>query len=151
MSKLVRWTAPLALGAMSASASAHVTIWPKQSIAAAHEKYIVRVPNEKPVEMVALDVRFPAGLRVTSFEQKPGWMTEPIRDGSGQPVGVRWRGSLPPRQFAEFGLLAVNPAAAGDLVWNAVQTFADGSKAEWTGAAGSKTPAPRVTITPVPR
>jgi uncharacterized protein YcnI len=129
---------------LPAGALAHVTVWPRESVAGAHEKYEVRVPNEKTV-------RIPAGLRVTAFEQKPGWMTEPVRDASGKATGVRWTGRLPSQQFAEFGLLAVNPAAAGDLSWTAIQSFADGTKVEWSGPAGSKTPAPRVTIAPSPK
>lgn len=128
------------------AAFAHVTVWPKESTAGAHEKYEVRVPNEKQADTVAIEVRFPAGLRVTSFEQKPGWITEPLRDSSGRAIGVRWTGTLAPQQFTEFGLLAVNPPSAGDLSWSATQSFSDGTKVEWSGAAGSKTPAPGVTI-----
>ena len=127
-------------------AYAHVTVWPKESSAKAREKYEIRVPNEKQADTVAVELRFPAGLRVTSFEQKPGWMTEPIRDASGNAVGVRWTGRLAPQQFTEFGLLAVNPPAAGELSWTAVQSFSDGTRVEWSGPPGSKTPAPRVTI-----
>jgi uncharacterized protein YcnI len=136
----------LALFAAASPATAHVTVWPKQSAAGAHEKYEVRVPNEKPIDTVAVEVRFPSGLRITSFEQKPGWMTEPLRDAAGRILGVRWTGKLPPEQFAEFGLLAVNPAAPADLAWSATQTYADGTRTEWSGAPGSRTPAPHVTI-----
>lgn len=131
---------------LAASAAAHVTVWPKESSASAHEKYEVRVPNEKQVDTIAIEVRFPAGLRVTSLEQKPGWITEPVRDHSGIIVAARWSGKLPPLQFAEFGVLAVNPGAQGDLSWKATQVFADGTKLEWSGAQGSKTPAPQVAI-----
>lgn len=129
-------------------ALAHITVWPKQSVAGVHEKYVVRVPNEKQVDTVSIEVRFPPGLRARSFEQKPGWMTQPLSDQSGEANGVRWTGKLPPQQFIEFGLLAVNPKAAGEIGWSAVQTFADGSRIEWSGAPGSKTPAPRVVISP---
>jgi hypothetical protein len=135
-----------ALLLLPAGALAHVTVWPKESSAKAREKYEVRVPNEKQADTVAVELRFPAGLRVTSFEQKPGWMTESIRDASGNAVGVRWTGRLAPQQFTEFGLLAVNPPAAGELSWTAVQSFSDGTRVEWSGPPGSKTPAPRVTI-----
>jgi hypothetical protein len=131
---------------LSSVATAHVAVLPKESAAGAHEKYVVRVPNEKQVDTVAIELRFPASLRVRSFEQKTGWMTEPVRDGSGAFTGVLWRGTLPPQQFVELGLLAVNPATAGDLTWTAVQTFSDGTKVEWSGAAGSKTSAAHVTI-----
>ena len=142
--RMIPFAAALLL--MPAPALAHVTIWPKESTAKAREKYEVRVPNEKQADTVAVELRFPAGLRVTSFEQKPGWMTEPIRDASGTAIGVRWTGRLAPQQFTEFGLLAVNPPAAGELSWTAVQSFSDGTRVEWSGPPGSKTPAPRVTI-----
>jgi uncharacterized protein YcnI len=142
----------IALGIpIPAAAGAHVTVWPQKSTAGAHEKYEVRVPNEKQVDTIGIEVRFPAGLRATSFEQKPGWMTEPIRDSSGKLVAVRWTGKLPPQQFAEFGLLAVNPPAAGDLGWSAIQSYSDGTRVEWSGPPASKAPAPHVTITPAPR
>jgi len=146
MIRVIRVAAALGIATLSVAATAHVTVSPKESAVGAHVKYVVRVPNEKQVDTVAIEIRFPSALRVRSFEQRPGWMTEPVRDASGTLIGVRWRGSLPPQQFAEFGLLAVNPAAAGDLAWSAIQSFADGTKVEWSGAAGSKTPAPRVTI-----
>ena len=131
-------------------AAAHVTVWPKQSSLGAREKYEVRVPNEKPVDTIGVEVRFPAGLRVTSVEQKPEWRAEALRDPSGRLIGVRWTGKLGPEQFTEFGLLAVNPASGGELSFTAIQVFADGTRVEWSGAAGSKTPAPRVTLIQAP-
>jgi uncharacterized protein YcnI len=136
--------------AIASPAAANVSVWPQQSAPGAREKYEIRVPNEKQADTTAIELRFPAGVRVTSFEQKPGWMTEAVRDGSGRIVGVRWTGKLPPSQFAEFGLLAVNPASGNALVWPAVQTYADGTRIEWSGKPGSKTPAARVTLTPIP-
>jgi uncharacterized protein YcnI len=138
----------VALVGFAAPASAHVTVWPKASIAGAREKYEIRVPNEKQVDTIVVDVRLPAGLKVSSFEQKPGWSTELLRDSAGAIVGVRWSGKLAPMQFTEFGVLASNPAAASELLWSATQLYADGSRVEWSGPAGSKTPAPRVTLTP---
>jgi hypothetical protein len=137
--------------AIASPAAANVSVWPQQSAAGAREKYEIRVPNEKQSDTTAIEVRFPAGVRVTSFEQKPSWMTEAVRDGSGNIVGVRWTGKLPPSQFAEFGLLAVNPASGDALVWPAVQTYADGTRILWSGKPGSKTPAPRVTLAPASR
>jgi hypothetical protein len=142
----VALSAGAALICASTPAPAHVTVWPKQSEAGIHEKYDVRVPNEKQADTVIVEVRFPAGLRVSSFEQKPGWQTEPVRDGSGTVVGVRWSGRLPPHEFTEFGLLAVNPPSAADLSWTATQVYSDGTKIEWSGPPGSKTPAPHVLI-----
>jgi uncharacterized protein YcnI len=142
---------PIAFAAMlaiSMPASAHVTVWPKESVQGAGEKYEIRVPNEKQGDTIRVEVRFPAGLKVTSFEQKPGWSTEPLRDGSGVIVGARWTGRLPPMQFTEFAVLAVNPPRGCELAWAALQLYADGTRVEWSDAAGSKTPAPRETLRP---
>ena len=136
----------LAAMALAASASAHVTVSPKESMAGAHETYEVRMPNEKQADTIALELRFPAGLKINSIEQKPDWRTEPLRDASGALVGVRWTGKLAPMQFTRFGLLATNPSPPRNLVWTATQFYADGTKVEWKGAAGSKTPAPLVTL-----
>jgi len=133
--------------AAAAPAAGHVTVWPKESVQGAREKYEIRVPNEKQLDTVAVEVRFPSGLKVVSFEQKPGWNTEPLRDASGTIVGTRWTGRLPAMQFTEFGMLAANPSA-GELIWSATQIFSDGSKIEWAGPPGSKTPAARVRLKP---
>ena len=132
--------------ALATPAAAHVSVWPKESVQGAREKYEIRVPNEKQADTIALEIRFPAGLKVSSFEQKPGWNTEPLRDPSGVIVGARWTGKLPPQQFTEFGLIAANPATGGQLVWSATQVYADGTRVEWSGEPGSKAPAPRVTL-----
>ena len=142
---------PIAFATMLAvaiPASAHVTVWPRESVEGAREKYEIRVPNEKQADTIRVELRFPGGLKVTSFEQKPGWSTEPLRDGSGAIVGARWTGRLPPMQFTEFAVLAVNPPRAGELAWTALQLYADGTRVEWSGPAGSRTPAPRVTVRP---
>jgi uncharacterized protein YcnI len=138
----------LAAAALAASASAHVTVSPQQSAPGAREKYELRVPNERKSATITIEFHFPAGLRVTAVEQKPGWHAEAFRDASGNLTGVRWVGNLPPEEFTEFGLLGVNPAAAGELAFTAIQAFADGTKLEWSGAAGSKTPAARVKLVP---
>jgi len=136
----------VAAAMLATSATAHVTVWPQQSTPGAREKYELRVPNERKSATITVEVRFPANLRVTAVEQKPGWQAEAIRDPVGNLIGVRWVGNLPPEQFTEFGVLAVNPAAGSDLVFTAIQAFADGTKINWSGAAGSKTPSARVRL-----
>ncbi|MEA3080590.1 MAG: hypothetical protein QOD54_258 [Sphingomonadales bacterium] len=135
----------LAAVALASSASAHVTVSPQQSAPGAREKYELRIPNERKSATITVEFHFPTGLRVTAVEQKPGWQAEALRDPAGNLIGVRWIGSLPPEQFTEFGLIGVNPTA-GELVFTAIQAFADGTKINWSGAAGSKTPAARVRL-----
>jgi uncharacterized protein YcnI len=136
----------LAAGLLATSASAHVTVTPQQSAPGAREKYELRVPNERKSATITVEFRFPPGLRVTAIEQKPGWQAEALRDAGGNLTGVRWLGNLPPEEFTEFALLGVNPPSGSELVFTAVQAFADGTKIEWTGAVGSKTPAARVKL-----
>jgi uncharacterized protein YcnI len=115
-------------------------------MAGAFERYLVRVPNEKQVDTIAVEVRIPHGIRVEAFEQKPGWTAEPTRDANGVVTSVRWTGNLAPREFTELGLIAVNPSSPGELVWSAVQRFSDGTSVEWFGPVGSPTPAARISI-----
>lgn len=136
----------LAAAALATSASANVTISPQQSAPGAREKYELRVSNERKSATITVEIRFPAGIRVTAVEQKPGWHAEALRDASGNLTGVRWIGNLPPEQFTEFGVLGQNTASGGELVFTATQAFADGTKIEWSGAANSKTPAARVRL-----
>jgi uncharacterized protein YcnI len=141
----------LVAASLATGAAANVTVLPQQSAPGAREKYELRVPNERKSATITVEFRFPAGLRVTAVEQKPGWQAEAFRDATGNLTGVRWVGNLPAEEFTEFGLLGVNPPAGGQLVFTATQAFADGTKIEWSGAAGSKTPAARVRLVPAAR
>jgi len=53
-------------------------------------------------------------------------------------------------EFVEFGMLAINPKEATDLVWKFVQYYDDGTKEEFTGPVGSRLPSPVVTLKPAP-
>jgi len=148
MSRLLLTALGILIVAVPAAAPAHVTISPKSSNVGAWEKYVIRLPNEKPVATTALEIHFPAGLRVMSFEDKPGWRVEELRDTAGAVIGARWTGQLPPKRFIELGVIAVNPKTGTELVWSAVQSFADGTSVSWSGPKASSSPAPRVALEP---
>jgi uncharacterized protein YcnI len=137
----------LGAAALATSASAQVTVSPQQSAPGAREKYELRVANERRSDTITIEFRFSAGLRVMAIEQKPGWQAGALRDTTGNLIGVRWIGRLPPENFTEFGLLGVNPPKGSELTFTAIQAYADGTKVEWSGTASSKTPAPRVRLT----
>jgi uncharacterized protein YcnI len=139
------WIAIIAMLAV-APAFAHVTVQPKQSAPGAMEKYILRVPTEKFVPTVRVDVEFPAALNVSAFEPKAGWKIQEKKDSSGRITGVTLNGSLPPGESTQFNFTARNPAGQGKLVFKAIQTYEDGTTSEWTGPEGSKAPAPVVEI-----
>ena len=120
---------------------AHAVVFPRQSTPGAYEKYVLRVPNEKAVATTKVELRFPTGVRVTSFADVPGWRLEITTDSTNATVAATWTGTLPPQRFMEFPFVAVNPKTDARLEWPAFQTYADGERVEWTGPEGSKAPA----------
>jgi len=142
--------AALVLVVAPAIALAHAVVFPKTSTTGAYEKYVLRVPNEKAVATVRVEIRFPAEARVTSFGDVAGWQLEVQTDSAKRIVGAVWTGSLPPQRFVEFPFVAANPKSATRLVWPAIQTYADGERVEWTGAEGTKSPASATVIGAAP-
>jgi uncharacterized protein YcnI len=131
------------------AAQAHVTVLPRESTAGATQKYTVRVPNEKTIANVRVEVEFPANVEIMSVSEKAGWKLEVKKDASGKATGAVWSGaSLAPRDIAEFEFLARNPNGETKLVWKAVQVYEDGSRSEWTGPQGTRSPAPVTQIKP---
>ena len=124
------------------TAYGHVTIQPKQSTAGASVKYTMRVPTEKFVPTVRIEVEFPGALNVSSFESKPEWKIEEKKDASDRVSGATLTGSIAPGESPEFNFMARNPGEEGKLSFKVIQIYQDGSKSEWTGPEGSRTPAP---------
>ena len=120
---------------------AHAVVFPRQSTTGAYEKYVLRVPNEKAVATTRVEIHFPAGVRVTSFADVPGWQLEVVTDSAKAITAAIWTGNLPPERFVEFPFVAVNPKTDTKLEWLVYQTYADGERVEWTGPEGSKRPA----------
>jgi uncharacterized protein YcnI len=131
-------------------ALAHAVVYPKASTTGAFERYVLRVPNERKVATTRVEMNFPADVRVTSFEDVPGWQIDVKRDTAQRIVGAVWTGSLPPERFVEFPFSAANPKTATEIHWPVIQTYADGELAEWTGPAGSKRPASSTTVAAAP-
>ena len=127
-------------------AYAHVTIQPKESTAGVSVTYTMRVPTEKFVPTVRVEVEFPSTLNVSAFDAKSGWKIESNKDAAGKLRSASLTGSIPPGESALFTFTATNPSEATKLSWKVVQIYEDGSKSEWTGGEGSRTPAPTVQI-----
>ena len=119
----------------------HAVVYPRTSAPGAYERYVLRVPNEKTTATTRVEIRFPAELRVTSFEDVPGWQLEVLTDSAKRVIGAIWTGTLMPQRFVELPFMAANPKSGDRLVWPAYQTYADGERVEWTGDEGSKRPA----------
>jgi uncharacterized protein YcnI len=127
-------------------ALAHAVVYPKASTTGAFERYVLRVPNERKVPTTRIEMQFPSDVRVSSFQDVPGWAIEVKRDTAQRIVGAAWTGSLPPERFVELPFVAANPKTATEIQWPVIQTYSDGELAEWTGPAGSQRPASSTTI-----
>jgi uncharacterized protein YcnI len=127
-------------------AFAHAVVYPRTSAPGAYERYVLRVPNEKTTATTRVEIRFPAELRVTSFEDVPGWQLEVLTDSAKRVIGAVWTGTLAPQRFVELPFMAANPKSGDRLVWPSYQTYADGERVEWTGEEGSKRPASVTTL-----
>jgi uncharacterized protein YcnI len=124
----------------------HAVVFPKNSTSGAYERYLLRVPNEKNVATTRVELHVPAGVRVNSFADVPGWQLEVVKDSAQRITGAVWTGTLSPNRFVEFPFIAVNPKSDAKIAWPATQTYADGQVVEWSGPEGSKTPASVTTI-----
>jgi uncharacterized protein YcnI len=129
-------------------AGAHAVVLPKKSAPGAFEKYVLRVPNEKEVPTLRVEIHFPAGMRVVSFGDVPGWRLEIMTDSTKAITGAVWTGTLPPKHFVEFPFEAANPKTAMQVAWPTYQTYANGERVEWTGPEHTKTPASVTSIEP---
>jgi uncharacterized protein YcnI len=119
-----------------------VTVSPGEAPAGAVQRYCIRVPSEKSTPTSKVEVEFPARLDVTEVEAPHGWRAAAQKGPQGRIAGAIWQGgSIPPRHFIEFGVLARNPDAPAQLVWKAIQTYGDGSEVHWIGSPRAQFPA----------
>jgi uncharacterized protein YcnI len=141
------WVAAAAAALVCASAMAHVTVWPRESRVGAYEKYVVRVPTEGKTATTAVEVVVPENVSVVSVAAPTGYSYELKRTGE-RITSIVFTMQIKPGEFAEFAFMARNPKEAGDVVWKAVQRFADGTSEEWTGPSGDKHPASITKVKP---
>src|SRR5215472_8361352 len=87
-------SAPILAFAAASVLLAHVTVSPKESGAGAVQKYTLRVPNEKAVANVRIEVEFPTGADVTAVDDQAGWKVDLKKDSAGKITGAAWVGSL---------------------------------------------------------
>jgi uncharacterized protein YcnI len=128
------------------AAFAHVTVWPQQSRAGTAERYTVRVPTERNVSTVSIELEVPATAAVTGILAPAGFTYETKREGN-RIASITWKQEIKPGEVGEFVFFARNPAAS-QIVWKAHQRYADGQVEDWVGPAGDRRPAPSVSLTP---
>ena len=130
----------------SATAHAHVTIWPRESTAGGFERYTVRAPTEGKVATTEVELGVAEGATIVSIGAPMGWKYETRREGD-RIVAVVWKMTIAPGEFAEFIFMARNPAAPGKAVWRLRQTFADGTVSDFTDGPKGTYPTATVSLT----
>ena len=114
--------------------------------ACTYEKFVVRVPVEKAVATVGVELTIPPGVIVFATQPKTGWHAD-LQLQRGVIRQIRWSGGkLDAHEFDEFAFLAATPKKATVVNWDANQTYADGSVVRWTGMPKSDTPHSQTTI-----
>ena len=146
----------LALGAVAAPASAHVTVNPPEASKGGFVKLAFRVPNERPDSgTVKLEVSFPVDHPLAHLNVRPvaGWTYKVERQKLATPIQaeepgeedvteyiskVTWEGgTIGPGEFQEFEVSGGPlPDDADQLVFKAVQTYASGEVVRWIEEAG---------------
>jgi uncharacterized protein YcnI len=132
---------------------AHAVVFPKTSAPGAYEKYVLRVPNERDVPTIKVEIKFPERVRVVSFGDVPGWKLQVLADSTQRVTGAVWTGVLAKERFVEFPFVAVNPKDSASVAWPTYQTYEGGERVEWTGPDSSFTPVSSTRIvdsTPAP-
>jgi uncharacterized protein YcnI len=106
------------------------------------QRYCIRVPTEKSVPTIGLEVEFPADLEVSAIEAPAGWRGAARKNRQGRIVSASWEGgSILPRQSLEFGVVARNPKKSVGLVWKVIQKYQDASEVHWVGPPQAQFPA----------
>jgi uncharacterized protein YcnI len=144
MRRLIGFTTGVLL--LASTAQAHVTVWPRESLAGATEKYVVRVPTEGKVTTTSVDLEIPDGVTVYLVGAPGEWTYEVKRQGD-RIVAITWKQDIKPGEFAEFPFIARNPSGAR-IAWKARQNLADGTHLDFTGGPGDRSPSPVTRLKP---
>ena len=121
-----------AMLAVSTPAWAHVVVSPEVVTAGDYETLTVSVPTEKEIPTTKIRVEVPEGFLLSGCS--PCRMGAQFRGGRRCCEGcdLLWRGDTL-SEFQQFLLQAQAPDKPGEYPWKAIQTYKDGSVAEWTG------------------
>jgi uncharacterized protein YcnI len=147
---------------LAPSASAHVTLNPREWEADGFGRFAIRVPNERDnADTTKITLQFPEAIQSAGFQPIDGWrrtvkmvkLDKPI-EVEGEQVTERidtvtWSGGrIRPGEFQEFGVSFRTPSKQGvELAFPAVQTYSNGEVVRWIGPSDADEPAPRVAIT----
>ncbi|MBM7787722.1 YcnI family copper-binding membrane protein [Tenggerimyces flavus] len=158
--------------ALAGTASAHVTVNPREADQGGYARLTFRVPNESETAgTVKVQVKFPLDTPLSSVRYKPhaGWKIDVVKSKLPKPVAVgdydlteavssiTWTAEsgvqIKPGEFDEFDV-SVGPLPESEsLAFPAVQTYSDGKVVNWSdavkeGAEEPDHPAPTLALNP---
>jgi uncharacterized protein YcnI len=175
MKKHLTLKVSLALGAgallavaLPLAASAHVEITPDTAAAGSHSDITLRVPNESDTATtttVEVDIPADTPFASVSYLAVPGWDAELVRTTLPKPVTVAnttlteavtkviWT-AQPGSEIAASEIrlftLTVGPVPdTGKIRLDAIQTYSDGKRVDWTGT-NAEHPSPVLYVNDVP-
>ena len=149
------------VGPSALAASAHIDVSSSSTAPGTGAALTFRVPTEKDVATTKFEVALPTDAPIADVhvEGGPGWAValtraapaSPLKDESGNAVTevvsrVTWTASgdgIKPDEFAAFQILVDPLPKSNQLVFKALQTYADGSVVSWIelpAAAGAPEP-----------
>ena len=140
----MKWAVVLAAAAtvalvLAREASAHAIVSPPVAKSRVLQQFTLSVPTEeKGATTRFVQLSFPKGFVIDSFEPSPGWKR--VERGHS----VMWNGGkVPTGEDAVFRFNA-SLDATRTYVFDVRQTYSDGKVVEWNGPESSDTPAPSV-------
>ena len=141
-------------------AGAHVTVSPSSLPQGTDDAILTfRVPNESPTAAVTgLKIQFPLTHPIVLLnpEAGSGWQVQVVKAALPKPITtddgtftstvseIDWSaGTIPVGQFGEFNVLAQGiPTGTSQLVFKAIQTYADGTVVSWIEVPDKAVPDP---------
>jgi uncharacterized protein YcnI len=127
-------------------AGAHVRVLPEEVPADNFEVFTVRVPTEKDIPTTGVRVEVPEGFDISRVQPMSGWDYE-LEEEAGAVRAITWSGGeIGETEFQQFYVQGKTPAEPGEYLWNAYQTYEDGSVVEWVGPEDSEEPASVVRV-----
>jgi uncharacterized protein YcnI len=154
--KKILTTSPLMIVLLllfSGIASAHVVVNPENAIKGTFQEFTVRVPNEKDIPTVKVELDVPPAVAISQFHPVPGWKYDLAKDSNGKITKITWTSTgdgIAGSQFEKFTIAGLISKDATSIDWKAHQTYKDGSIVDWVGTDTSDNPAPVTTVIPVP-
>jgi uncharacterized protein YcnI len=120
---------------------AHVGVTPRESKPGVTETYTFRVPSEGGMTTTSVVLDVPGGVTIISVAAPADAKHEEKKVGD-RIVQITWTIEIKADASAQLSFVAKNPSEGASIAWAVHQRYSDGMASDWTGPAGSRSPAP---------